>query len=43
MYFRSPSDIERLETEGRNLVEFDLAGVRDARREAFRNWRDYNP
>lgn len=43
MYYRSPSDIERNETEGRHLTAWDLRGVADARKEAFKNWRDYNP
>ncbi len=43
MYYRSPSDIERNETEGRHLTNWDLRGVADARKEAFKNWRDYNP
>ena len=43
MYYRAPSDIERNETEGRHLVEWNLRGVADARKEAFRNWRNYNP
>ncbi len=43
MYYRSPADIERNETEGRHLTAWDLRGVADARKEAFKNWRDYNP
>lgn len=43
MYYRSPSDIERNEREGRHLTGWDLGGVADARKQAFKNWRDYNP
>ncbi len=43
MYFRSPRNIEHLEKLGTNLTEFAPGSVRAARREAFHNWRRYNP
>lgn len=43
MYYKSPRDIELLETTGRSLTNWDLRGVAASRKEAFRNWRDYNP
>lgn len=43
MYYRSPSDLELLETQGRQELSWNLNEVREAREEAFRNHRDYNP
>lgn len=43
MYYVSPRDIERNETEGRHLTDWDLQAVARARKQAFKNWRDYNP
>jgi hypothetical protein len=43
MYYRSPSDLELLETQGRQELNWNLNEVREAREEAFRNHRDYNP
>lgn len=43
MYYRTPTDIELLETQGRQELSWNLNEVREAREEAFRNHRDYNP
>ncbi len=43
MYYRSPRDLELLETEGRQELGWNEAEVREARKQAFRNWEDYNP
>ncbi len=43
MYFRSPRDIENLEKLGTMRTEFSIPQVRASRRQAFSNWRRYNP
>ncbi|MBK7961524.1 MAG: hypothetical protein IPK04_10205 [Bdellovibrionales bacterium] len=43
MYYRTPKDLELLETQGRQELTWNLNEVREAREEAFRNHRDYNP
>jgi hypothetical protein len=43
MFYRTPSDLELLETQGRQEVNWNLNEVREARMEAFRNHRNYNP
>lgn len=43
MYYRSPKDLELLEKENRQEVEWNAMEIREARKQAFKNWRDYNP
>jgi hypothetical protein len=43
MFYRSPRDLEQLETEGRQELGWNLDEVREARKQAFKNWRNYNP
>lgn len=43
MYYRSPKDLERLEKEGRQELNWNQAEIREARKQAFKNWRDYYP
>ena len=43
MYYRSPRDLELLETEGREELGWNLSEIREARKQAFRNHRFYNP
>jgi len=43
MFFRSPRDIENLEKLGTMRTEFSIPQVRASRRQAFSNWRQYNP
>jgi Glutaminase len=43
MFYRSPNDLKRLETENRQELDWNLEEVAEARKQAFRNWKDYNP
>ncbi len=43
MFYRSPKDLEKLETEGRQELGWNIAEIQEARKQAFKNWRDYNP
>jgi hypothetical protein len=42
MYYRSPMDLELLEKQGRQELDWNLNEVREARKQAFKNWRDYD-
>ena len=43
MYYRSPLDLELLERDGRQETGWVNSEIRAARREAFKNWRNFNP
>ena len=43
MFYRSPRDLELLETQGRQEVGWNMSELAEARRQAFKNWRNYNP
>lgn len=43
MYYRSPRDLELLETQGRQELGWNNAEIRTARKEAFRDWKRFNP
>lgn len=43
MFYRSPLDLELLERNGRQELGWNNAEIRTARREAFKNWRNFNP
>jgi hypothetical protein len=43
MFYRSPRDLELLDTQGRQELGWNLDEVSEARRQAFKNWRNYNP
>lgn len=43
MYFRQPLDIKAEEDTGVVKTSFQMWEVRQARRQAFKNWRRYNP
>jgi hypothetical protein len=43
MFYRSPRDLELLDTQGRQELGWNLSEVAEARRQAFRNWDRYNP
>lgn len=43
MYYRSPMDLELLERDGREELGWNNSEIRTARKEAFSNWRNYNP
>lgn len=43
MFYRSPRDLEQLESIGRQELGWNTAELSEARRQAFKNWRDYNP
>lgn len=42
MYYRSPRDLELLETKGRQELGWSHDEVREARKQAFKNWRDFD-
>lgn len=42
-YYRTPSDLERLEDNGRQETKWVTSEIRQARRQAFIYWRNYNP
>ena len=43
MFYRSPRDLELLESQGRQELGWNLDEVAEARRQAFKNWENYNP
>ena len=43
MFYRSPRDLELLDTQGRQELGWNLDEVAEARRQAFKNWDNYNP
>ena len=43
MYYRSPMDLELLERDGRQETGWNMSEIRTARKQAFKNWRSYNP
>ncbi len=43
MYFRQPLDIRAEEETGAVKTQFNYGEVRASRRQAFKNWRRYNP
>lgn len=43
MYYRSPSDLELLETQGREELNWSEFELKQARKQAFNNWRSYYP
>ncbi|MBY0516303.1 MAG: hypothetical protein K2P81_05310 [Bacteriovoracaceae bacterium] len=41
MFYRSPMDLELLEKEGRQELGWNYDEIREARKQAFKDWQDY--
>jgi hypothetical protein len=42
-YYRSPKELEKLEKEGKQIHEWNYNLLKEARKQAFKSWREYYP